>query len=492
MKVTANQRTQTTQRVNLMALVGTQFWRFRKSPINFLLLAGFLLAGLYGLYQGFAFKRKQVTTITTFRAERNTNLQRMVGSFRADTATTEGREAYYEAAELLGANWNLVLPAFKYPVSTAIFAIGQSDVFPYYYTVKNEGFFMQLFKQGEIANPLRSLAGHFDTCFWVIYLFPLLIVMLLFNALAAELDNGNWRLIHSQGMTARQWLLSQFVLVALLVEGLFLVVFVSGLLLNYLFFGQLPAISDLLFFVGANLYTAFWLSVVYCINAFGRSTGTNAFYAGTAWIVACIVLPALVTMLIESSIRVDNTTVSRMSRRPQGAKFEDDAFGVRTIRQMVKLRPQFRDATVSPGDQAFYFAVYMAYHEMLDDTNRVAVQSYFDGIEQRQRWTNASVVVNPSAAVDGIFAGLAANDAMANHRFVWQTMDLHARLHEVFFSALFTNRLLRESDYRSLPVFEPKRPNPFSWELALNYAGLLGMSVFLFGYANRRLKRWVG
>lgn len=82
-------------------------------------------------------------------------------------------------------------------------------------------------------------------------------------------------------------------------------------------------------------------------------------------------------------------------------------------------RPKFRHATVSPGDKAFYFAVYMA-----------------------------------------------------NHRFVGQTMDLHAQLHEVFFPALFTNRLLRESDYRNLPVFEPKRPNPFSWELALSYAGL--------------------
>lgn len=487
MKATANERTQTGRQVSLKSLISTQFWRFRKSSVNFLLLTGFLLAGLYGLYQGFASKRKQVATITTFRDEKAGSMQRLMKGFQADTTTAAGQGAYYEAADPLGGNWNIVLPAFKYPVSTAIFAIGQSDVFPYYYTVKNEGFFMQLFKQGEIANPLRSLAGHFDVCFWVIYLFPLLIIMLLFNALAAELDNGNWRLILSQGLTARQWLWSQFGLAGLLIEGLFLVVFLGGLLLNYFYFSQLPAPSDLLFFAGVNLYAAFWLSVVYCINAFSRSTGANAFYAGGTWIIACIVLPALVTMLLESSIPVDNTTVSRMSRRSQGEKFEDDAFGVRTIRQTSELRPQFGPVTIKSADPRFRLAVYMAYYELLDDTNRVTVQNYYAGIEQRQRWTNASALVNPAAAVDGIFASLAANDALSNHRFVWQTRDLHTRLHEVFFPALFANRLLRKSDYENLPVFTPKRPNPFSWELALNYTILLGISVLLFGYANRVL-----
>lgn len=485
MKVTTNEGHKSERRISLRGLVGTQLWRFRKSPVNYLLLAGFLLAGLYGLYQGFAFKRKQISTITTFNAEKNDKVQRLLEGFQADTSTSEGREAYQEVAELLGGNWNITLPAFKYPNSTAVFAIGQGDVFPYYYTVKNEGFFMQIFKQGEISNPLRSLAGHFDTCFWVIYLFPLLIIMLLFNALAAELDNGNWRLIHSQGVTVRRWLLSHLVLVGLLVEGLFLVIFGGGLLVNLLYFGQPPAFSDLLFFVGANLYTAFWLSVVYCINALGRSTGTNAFCGGAAWIVACIMMPALVTMLIEAGIRVDNTTVSRISRRSQGEKFEDPAFGVKTIRQMGELRPQFRSATIKPSDRAFPLAVYMAYYVMLDDTNRVAVKSYFAEIEQRQWWTDASVLINPSSAVDGIFAGLAANDAVANHRFFWQTMDFHVRIHEVFFPALFTNRQLRESDYRKLPTFHAAGSNPILAITWISYAILFGMTTLLLFCATR-------
>ena len=152
----------------------TQFWLFKKQSAHNVVLLFFLVAGLYGLYQGFVFKSKQVNTIESFKAEKNKDLAVLVRGFDADTSATKGKEAYEKVTGLLSANWNIVLPAFKTPSSTSLFCIGQADVFPHYYTVKVEGFFMQLFKQGEIANPLRSLAGHFDTSFWIIYLLPLL------------------------------------------------------------------------------------------------------------------------------------------------------------------------------------------------------------------------------------------------------------------------------------------------------------------------------
>jgi hypothetical protein len=47
-----------------------QRWLFKKQRINILLLIIFLLAGLYGLYQGAAFKYKQLRTIESFRNEK--------------------------------------------------------------------------------------------------------------------------------------------------------------------------------------------------------------------------------------------------------------------------------------------------------------------------------------------------------------------------------------------------------------------------------------
>ncbi|MDQ3535022.1 MAG: DUF3526 domain-containing protein [Bacteroidota bacterium] len=477
------------QKISSRELVKIQYWLFVKQKTNWLLLIVFLSAGMYALYQGFAFKAKQISTIHSFREEKSSNLNDMVSGFQADTTTVEGKEAYQKVTEVNQANWYTVLPAYKIPNTTAIYSIGQGDVFPYYYTVKLESFFMQLFKQNEITNPLRSLAGHFDTSFWVIYLLPLLIIVLGFNILSAELDNGNWRLINSQGVSPKHWVRSKMLLIANGVGSLFLIIFFIGIMINYIYFNQLPAITDLLFFVGVYLYLGFWLSVLYLINAFGLNTSASALYSGILWVLICIIMPALVTTVIEKVVSVDNTLVSRMSRRPQGSKFEDDAFGIKTIKQFGELKPQYKDATIEPKSKLFRFSVYFAYHELLDDSNRVVVQHYFDNIEQRQSLTNASGVINPAASIDGIFAGLAFNDAEANHRFIWSMKDFHGRLRDAFFPALFYDRSLNESDYKKLPSMDSSvKSQSASLMILIYYLAFIIMIILPMRWASKKFK----
>lgn len=464
------------------------FWFFWKRKSNYLLLIIFFLAGMYGLYQGFAFKTKQIATIQSFREEKNNNLSQMVKGFHADTTTSEGKAAYKKVTALNLSNWHVVLAACKMPATTAIYCIGQGDVFPYYYTVKLESFFMQLFKQGEIANPLRSMAGHFDVSFWVIYLLPLLIIIFCFNALSAEVDNGNWRLLASQGINIRQWLQCKFLVVMLCIELLVLIIFAIGVILNYFYFDQAPAISDGIFVITINAYIGFWFSALYLINSLGNNTSVNALHSGMFWLIVCIVMPTLVTTVVEKIVPVDNSIVSRMSRRPQGSKFDDDAFGINTIKQLGELRPQYRHATLNPKSKFFRFGIYFAYHELLDDTSKVKVQEYFKRIEQRQAFANASTVINPGAASYGIFSQLAANDAQANHQFIWQTMAFHGKLHDAYFPAIFFDRPLLESDYKKFPVFEGGTQHGISLIVVINLMLLVVLMVVFISLANKRVK----
>lgn len=464
------------------------YWLFKKQRINILLLIVFLLAGLYGLYQGFAFKHKQLQTIHAFSNEKLQALQELKTGFTLDTTKPEGKAAYKKATGTISSNWNIVLPACKPPVSTAIFNIGQADIFPYYYTIKNESFFMQLFKQGEIANPLRSLAGHFDVSFWIIYLLPLLIVVLCFNTLSAESDNGNWKLISSQGISARQWVLSKCLLAGLIAGIMVTFLLVVGMALNYGCFDQAPAVSDFLFLVMAGIYLVFWLSVVYAINAYAKNSSSAALLGGSSWIAVCFIIPTLVTTVAEKTIPVDNTLVSRMSRRPQGSKFEDTTFGKQTIAQLGALRPQYSHATLRPQSPAFRFAIYMSYHELMDDTNKMAVQDYFTRIERRQEVTNTTSLINPAAGIDGMFAHLAANDAPANHDFIWQAKALHQALHDAYFPPLFFERQLTMDDYEKMPLFTYKRAS-ISAAGIIACMGLLLSAAFIFLTGNRRLKQ---
>ncbi len=464
-----------------------QYWLFTKQPRNVGLLLVFLLAGVYGLYQGFVFKKKQITTIEAFKTDKLSKLSKSVKGFDADTTKPEGKAAFEDVSDIRSSSWSINLPTHKTPISTAIFIIGQADIFPYYYTIKLESFFMQLFKQGEIANPLRSLAGHFDVSFWLIFLLPLLIIILTFNALSAELDNGNWRLINSQGISAKAWLLSKFRFVGLLLEILVSVVFVGGIAVNYFYFHQAPTVNDFLFFVGTHLYLILWLSALYFINSLGKTTSTNALYSGIFWTISCLVLPTLVTMLIEKTVKVDNTAISRMSRRPQGSKFENDSFGIATLKQLGEAHPQYKNASMNPQNPYFKYAIYTAFHELMDDSNSVAVKKYYAAIETRQQLTNASCFINPAAAVDGLFSGLAQNDAFANHQFVWQTKDLHAKYHAIFLPVLFSEGKLTKQNYLDLPKFPTQNAASFSLILFLNYVFLVLAAGLLYGFGNRKL-----
>jgi len=459
--------------------------------MNAVLLAVYFLAGIYGLYQGFSFKQKQWDTIYLFCEDREQALKEMKKDFYADTSTAQGKEAYAKVTRAILANWHTALPAYKAPATAAIYSIGQGDVFPYYYTVKNESFFMQLFKQGEITDPLRALAGHFDVAFWIIYLLPLLIIVMNFNTLSSELDNGNWKMMSSQGISAKKWILSKLWLTAVFVIAMLLIVFFTGAGFNLYYFDQLPGVTDILFCISASIYLFFWCALMYLISAFGRSSRSNALVSGLAWIAVCIILPTLVSSVIEKSISVDNTIVSRMSRRPQGDRFDDTTFGKNTIDRFAALQPALKQASISPGDPAFQFAVYMSYHALLDDSNKVFVQEYFDRIERRQRIVNAAGILNPAASTDGLFSAFSGNDAAANHDFIWQTMRFQNNLHEAFFPPIFSNQTLTLADYERFPVFHYRYPPVIPLDVLGNFLSLLILGLMSMYLARRRLSKYI-
>lgn len=437
--------------IQLSKLQATQFFKLRS---NWLVLIIFLGAGGFALYQGYTDKFRKTSTIQAFRAEKDSLLQDLKWGINADTTTKEGKEKYSNSAILGSGLWYTRLPSYKLPVSTAVYNIGQGDAFTYYYLFSAENFEMQLLKQTEISNPLRALAGHFDTSFWVVYLLPLMILLLTFNALSSERDNNNWRLISSQGITEKSWLQSKFFVVAVLCLSLLLLIAASGSILNTVTFKQALSISDVLFFATAVIYLFFWLSLFYFINSLRKPTTYNALVSGIAWITICLVLPVAVSKLAEIVIPVDNSEISTFSRRPQNHKIEDDkAFAASLIKDFATQFPAYKNANTDTTSPAFIMRTYHAWHAVLTKKRWPVVLQYFDDIERRQQVTNWSTVINPASSTAGFLTALADNDAAAYHQFTGQTKRLHQSLDAAFYPALFNGSALSKKEYGNLPQF---------------------------------------
>jgi hypothetical protein len=94
----------------------------------------------------------------------------------------------------------------------------------------------------------------------------------------------NQELIGTQGVSPERWVRSRIWLVALCAEELMVFVFLTGMVVNYRSFNQLPEITDLLYFITAHLYVFLWLSMLYLINALAVNTSASALYAGVLWV----------------------------------------------------------------------------------------------------------------------------------------------------------------------------------------------------------------
>lgn len=318
---------------------------------------------------------------------------------------------------------------------------------------------------------------------------PLLVLLLTFNALSADRDNGNWRLISSQGITEKQWLRSKFSVVAILCLLLLLFIAVNGCVLNKIVFTQALAWSDVLFFTASLIYLFFWLSLFYFINSLRKTTTYNALVGGIAWIAVCLVIPVAVSKGAELAVPVDNAGISTFSRRPQNPQIEDSkAFAQGVIRNFAATNPQYRNADVDSSKPAFMLRTYHAYHSLLHGERWPVLLRYFSDVEKRQQVTNWSTVFNPASSTDGMLTALADNDAPAYHQFTKQTADMHKGIQAALYPGLFTDRSLNKDDYKNLPQFLYQR-NKVPASLIGYLLLLKGLSIVLYMKGNRRLSK---
>ncbi len=474
--------------VTYMQLTRLQAGQFIRRKSNWAILLIFLGAGLYALYGGYAGKKARIATIHAFRQEKDSLLQEMKSGIVADTNTTAGKLQFQRSSGLNSGLWNVRLPSYKLPVSTAVYNIGQSDIFSYYYLFSAENFEMQLLKQTEITNPLRALAGHFDASFWIIYLLPLLILLFTFNVLSAERDNGNQRLIAAQGVSEKQWLQSKFAVVGCCSLLLLSAIAIGGIGINITAFNQFPAVSDAVFFFTAAVYLCFWFAVFYWINSLRRPAAFNALVSGVVWISICLVVPVLISKLAEVIIPIDNTKISTYSRRPQNPKIEaDKSFATGIIKKLAVQNARFAHANTDTASPAFTLRTYHALHQLLHTERWPVIEQYYRQIEGQQQVTNWSTIINPAGSTDGYLTAIADNDATAFHQFTEQTEDLHDALHNAFYPSLFSDHPFNKKDYDSLPDFNYRR-SAVPLSVLFYYVLMMAFSALLTALATRRLK----
>ena len=259
-------------------------------------LIGILFLGIiaYGLINGVSWTRFQETTLAGVAVSEEARLEEMRTRLaEIDAGTTPaGFNDPGNPATAGGAGVrHAVLPG----APLAAFAVGQSDIYPYYVRVTTRENARALIKNGEMENPTNLLVGRFDIAFVIVFLFPLLILALSYNLLSGERENGTLAMVLSHPVSLGHVVAGKVLLRLLLVGGLAVGLSLLGALAAGVLGGAVDGWTRFGLWTAVVLaYGLFWFAVAVGINALGRSSSWNATALLGIWLAMVVVAPALI------------------------------------------------------------------------------------------------------------------------------------------------------------------------------------------------------
>lgn len=423
--------------------------QLKRSKAFWLLTLIFSLVGIYAAWYGRAEVKQQQRKIAMLKDSINHKMNVLGRELIEHDSTAWEYEPLYRTA------------FYNNPDGIAALAFGQRDLHkfaieisegPYYYNKYATGYSNKTLS-GEIANPQKQLAGHLDTSFVIIFLLPLYFILLSYNIVSAEKEQGTLSLLGIQPVSLKTIFFTK-----LFVRWLVTVVLAVTLLLVAAAITGAVADKRIFLFIAAIVfYTVVWAGIASVIASFGRSSGFNALALISTWLLFSILLPAACNTLLAakypttgkialaSAVQKANAAVFSMPRTAVA-----DSFYI--------LHPQYNN---QPGDTlpgGWYNPRWArATHAVLDNKVERVEIPYHQTLVNRIHIANQFNYYSPALLTQRILAAVAASDREQIYAFdtaSWHYFKTWNRyLDDRIF---FKNNRFTKADFDGLPHQEFK------------------------------------
>ncbi len=318
-------------------------------------------------------------------------------------------------------------------------SIGQSDVYPTVKRITIKTFEAQKYDT-DLVNPMNLQSGNLDLSFVIIYLFPLLVIVLTFNAVSEETETGTWRLIAIQSKSKLGFITSKLLVrLILLCTILIFLFFVAKLILN------LSLDARFFWMFGLSiLYILFWFTVSFFIIIFKKSSGFNALLLLSVWLVLMILLPAGINAYVTSKYPVPEALSTAIAQR-DGYHVKWDTDKRATIEKFYQHYPQFKRYGY-PTD-GFNWLWYYAMQQMGDDDSKEQQEAFSTKLILRENVSSQIASVIPSMHLQLAFNQLAGTSMSQQQEYLNATDAFHEELRLFFYPKIFESQLADTIDW---------------------------------------------
>lgn len=329
------------------------------------------------------------------------------------------------------------------PLSTL--AIGQSDLYTHQIKISSREDLATL-TFTEMSNPVQLLFGNFDLVFVLTYLIPLIIIAFTYNLQSQELESGRLKLLASNPIDPRMWLLQRYITRFLsLCLILALAVLFTLLLLKVPFNLRLAGMILLAFG-----YAFFWFAVSFVVNVFGTSSSKNAVILLSLWIVLVLIIPAAVNQTSGTLYPTPSRVVLLNEIRQMKSDLSKEQDKV--LAEYLRNHPELAR---NEGENRFgYWQGFFASQDMMEQSLSPLVEQFDEQVREQQNWVNTWRFLSPAILFQTSFIELAGTSSRQYNDFKQQVKDFTIDWRGYFMPMVFENRMLVSDDLETLPRFE--------------------------------------
>jgi ABC-2 type transport system permease protein len=355
---------------------------------------------------------------------------------------------------------------------TAFIATGQSDLFTHYVKPTVTGDDLSI-SYTEMTSPVQLLFGSFDLAFVIIYLLPLLIIAFSFNVLAAERESGTLKLLASQPIRIRTWVLQKLALRFFwLIVCITITLLIVFAIFSFDFGTNSAAFGSLLLYI--IVYALFWFVLAFATNIWIHSSAKNAIALIGFWVIFVLLSPSILNQLSNSLYPMPSRTLMLNQMRTlkaEATKKQDEI-----LDNYLRDHPEY--ATNDSTQTRNFYHSYMATKSLVKEELRPVVKKFETQLKNQQQWAHTFSWLSPALTVQNALNDLAGTSEKDYQEFRSQSLAFAEEWRDFFLPFMFKNQEIKKSDHKLLPTFEFSYTNEASSGRIL---GLLVMSLVIIG-----------
>lgn len=411
------------------------------------LLLFIILGGGYAIAYGwlnYQHYRAQIDEVQQKQAETYAEL-----APKYDTLTQLGDQAperLKDYGDPIMADWWYRRYSTWSPGSLSALAVGQRDQQTPYQRIQ---FYrnVNLPELEEINNPEQLLAGNFDLSFVLVYLLPLLVIVLGFNALSQDQEEGILSLLKVQGVSSNQLLFTRVALQLALLWVLSTLICSIGFVVVGADWAHWPA-----WVLGCGAWLLLWAGLLTWVNTWGRSSAFNATVLAGFWIVLLILLPALINFWVDRTYPVLPRSEFMASARDIGSQ-EWDRPVAAILADFQKTRPDLYAKLPQPIRDTQKIKVFMYNENSIAKVEQLGAPLMRTGT-QRLGLENRLKYLNPAYAFNTILTTSAGTELSNFMDWQYATKETLKQNRDLVNQLGLAGKSFKKADFERLPTFK--------------------------------------